>query len=1188
MTRTLSTAVILGCCMAVALSVTGAEGDYLTKYKGGVDTPHDTLAIPYAGGKPKVLFIVGRDQGQGQEVKEIAQRADFDFEVFFCMKYDAIGGEGAYYSEAAGVTSKEKEAALIDKLMRDWDVVVLGSVQFNTLPASCKHLLLRKFKEGTGIVAARYRNDYSLFAKQGKPALEGVERITGGMPFEGLFSWNTGWLKRMTGGGKTPLILRPPIVKKEILFPADSPFELAMLEGLVECRAGDKARFVSIDDRVPRGYWGPLACFLGDNSYDSVMSLLSFRQELDIECGLFAKAIYWAAGMEPKLAFEGLPSKTVKLPPNEPAELPLRLTASAAGHTLRWAISDKSGRAAGAGALNLQGKEFTLKLPPLCANGFFLKLQLLNHDKAVEDWGFVYLDVKGKTVFGPVVFDQDRFERGQEAKGSVAAPDGAKVKMTLIDRWGREIGSGVFTAKAGKAAFALPLGGTRSMRVAAVAELLDQQGKTIAVATADTFVPQLVKNDFLVALWPSLMSTDLTALSNRDTLAEKLGLNAEIGTGMDLTLFNLNGIWREHWVGRYLPDVNDPVKRKDALDKVLASAKEARKLSRRTHLVGDEVRVSTTLGANAAQPWREWLAEDYRNDIAALNTAWGSTYKAFDEIPIFTKEEVDTYKKESFPRYMDVSRFAQVNTGNFLKEVKDITNPLSPDTLAGLQYLSIFGNDAEYLAMNMDCLSSPSPYDPSLKLMRDMGGMDAVFGGWTGGYFSQRSRYRELLWANLANGCDSLWLFIESGGEGMLCCDGRIAEHVQGVLPDYQAMTNGLGTFVTRAKRLDSSVAMLHDYRSVVGAEKLDKLSNYAESHKVFDRVLNDNGLQYRYVGGRALENGALEKGGVKTLLLPCANALTTKQVEAVRSFVKNGGTVVADVAPALMDGHGTAVADGALADVFGVKQNFDGKPVTGEVKSPLGLNLPFAIAMPGVVATTAQSHGTVGDAPAIFENHYGKGTAWLLNFTPFSYSDLAEIIQEGPAAAAIAKLMGVKSLVRLADAQGDSLRGVRVFNVFELDGRKLLIMLPARGAAEARLILDGQYYAHNTLAGKDIGLTGQIPLGAVERDCPLVFGLSPSRIAGIEAKFSEPPTRGKNVEVLVSLEGRDKGRDLIHVELRGPDGGKCLWLTGNEELRDGKASLRLPVAANERPGKYVLTVTDILSGKSTKLEYSL
>lgn len=1172
---------------ALALPLAAApnfNGDYLTKYKGGVDTPHAKLASPYANGKPKVLFIVGKDIGEGQEVKEITQRADLDFDVFFCMMSNAIGGEGRYYSEAADVTPKEKERALLDKLSGGWDVIVLGSVQFNSLPPSCKYMLLRKFRKGTGIVAVRYRSDYALFAKGGKPSPEGVDYITGGMPFEGLFSWRTGWLNKMTGKGERPLVLRDPTAKTTIkTFPKGAPFERGMLDGLVECRDGGKARLVSIDDRVSRGYWNDQTCFFGDLACDDLTSLLAFRKELDIECGLFAKAIYWAAGMEPKVGLKGLPGQTVKLSAGEPSGLPLSLSTSADGLTLRWELFDKLGRAV---CFGTPDKDFAIKLPALHAGGFFLKLQLLDQAGAVEDWGYVHLDVKGKTSFGPVAFDQEFFERGQDAKGSVAAPDNANVKVTLLDRWGRELSAGVFASKAGKAAFSLPIGGTRSMRVAAVAELLDPQGKVAAVATRDVYVPQLVKNDFLLALWPRLQNMDLLFITNRETFAGQLGINAEIGTGLDLTLVNMNEVWRQHWVGRNLPDVDDPEKRKAALDMVGASAREARKLSRRTHLVGDEVHVSTALSANATEPWRKWLAKDYQDDIGVLNSAWGSDYKSFAAIPVFAKDEVDSFKKESFPRYMDISRFAQINTGDFIKEVKDITAPLSPDTLAGLQYLSIFKNDAEYLAMNMDCLSSSSPADPSLRLMRDLGGENALHGGWTGGYFSQRPHVRKLLWTNLANGNNSLWLFIESGGEGILACDGRIAEHAQKVLPDYQAMANGLGTFVARAKRLDSSVAMLHDYRSVVGAEKLDKLSRYEESHKVFDRMLNDNGLQYRYLGGRALENGAA--GKFKVLLLPFANALTAKQTDAVRAFVKGGGTVVADVAPGLMDGHGATVKDGLLADVFGVKQNFDGKTATGAVKSTLGLDLPFGIAVPNVVATTAQSHGTVGGTPALFENHYGKGTAWLLNFTPFSYSDLAEMSQEGQTAAAFAKIVGSKPLARLVDAQGSNICGIEVFNVFELDGRKLLVMLPAKKATGARLALDGRHHVHDTLTGMDLGLTDHIALDAVEKGCPLVFDLSLSRVEGIDARLSASPAKGRIVDVEVVLKGRDKGRNLVHVELRGPDGKKCPWAIGNEELRDGRATLQLPVAANERPGKYVLTVTDVLSGKAAQLEYTL
>ena len=789
--------------------------------------------------------------------------------------------------------------------------------------------------------------------------------------------------------------------------------------------------------------------------------------------------------------------------------------------------------------------------------------------KTVEDWGHVYLLAESKVKFGKLAFNKDFYERNDKVSGSIEAPDGSKVRISFFDRWGRDISSGVFAAKNGKAEFSLPLNDTESMRIAVVADLFNKSNKQVAEVTGDLFVSQMHEKDFLIAMWPSTANLDLMFINNYQTLAEKLGVNGVIDEGGDKT--TLNGqlaVWRQHWVGRYFKDVNEPKALAKNLKMVKESAATARKYSRRTHLVGDEVRVGCDLSEHGLPVWRAWLKKDYNGDIAKLNSNWGTDYKSFDDIPVFTKKEIEAYKKDHFPRYLDLKRFAQINTGDFLGKVRALTKPVSPHTLAGLQYLSLFKNDAECFARNMNLVSTASPTDPTLKLMRDMCEPGSLFGGWTGGYFNQRHEYRRLIWSNLFNGCNSLWLFIESAGEGMLACDGRIPKHIEWVMADYQAVVNGLGQFVMQATRLDSKVAILHDYRSVIGAERFDKLSRYSESHKVFDKILNDAGIQYHYIGGRELTEGILAKEGFKTLLLPFTTSITTKQAAAIKQFVRNGGTVIADIAPGIMNGHGKVVKKGMLADVFGVDQKAENQPMNGEVTSSVGIKLPFAMAMPGVKASSAKSLGNVSIAPAFFKNKYGKGTAWLLNFTPLAFGDLAEIGSEAECAAAFGKLFDVKPLVHFENAQNKPLPGIEIFNIYDLGGRRMLVILPSLNMPEkdgAKVVLNKEWYVCNTLNGKEYGYTKVIPLGKVKRYEPLIFDLSPVKITGITAKLSAKPVRGKIIDIPVSLEGRKSGEDIIHYELIGPDGKKCLWFNGQATLKNGRGNLKLPIALNEK-----------------------
>jgi len=78
-------------------------------------------------------------------------------------------------------------------------------------------------------------------------------------------------------------------------------------------------------------------------------------------------------------------------------------------------------------------------------------------------------------------------------------------------------------------------------------------------------------------------------------------------------------------------------------------------------------------------------------------------------------------------------------------------------------------------------------------------------------------------------------------------------------------------------------------------------------------------GLQYQYVSYEQVETGELTKGGYAVFIMPHSWAISREEAREIRSFVQNGGTVIADVVPGILDGHGAIQARGMLADLFPV-----------------------------------------------------------------------------------------------------------------------------------------------------------------------------------------------------------------------------------------------------------------------------
>jgi len=119
-----------------------------------VATPHIAWAKPYYRGAPKVLFLTHRNAMR--EVIELAQRLSMDYKVFACESPGKFGetGQGvdASWRLIRGNSAEELADRLRADLQRDYDVIVVGNIKWDELPLDCRYDVLRKVKEGTGLV----------------------------------------------------------------------------------------------------------------------------------------------------------------------------------------------------------------------------------------------------------------------------------------------------------------------------------------------------------------------------------------------------------------------------------------------------------------------------------------------------------------------------------------------------------------------------------------------------------------------------------------------------------------------------------------------------------------------------------------------------------------------------------------------------------------------------------------------------------------------------------------------------------------------------------------------------------------------------------------------------------------------------------------------------------------------------
>jgi len=122
-------------------------------------------------------------------------------------------------------------------------------------------------------------------------------------------------------------------------------------------------------------------------------------------------------------------------------------------------------------------------------------------------------------------------------------------------------------------------------------------------------------------------------------------------------------------------------------------------------------------------------------------------------------------------------------------------------------------------------------------------------------------------------------------------------------------------------------------------------------------------GEGFDFVSSRTLDR--LKNNHAKVLFMAGCSALSDAEAAAIEEFVKNGGTVIADFLPGILDENLTPRKSGALSRIFGGTGFAEApKAVVGKVEHPL-----FKAAQTYVTGT-----------PVVVKN-YGKGKAILLNF---------------------------------------------------------------------------------------------------------------------------------------------------------------------------------------------------------------
>ena len=640
--------------------------------------------------------------------------------------------------------------------------------------------------------------------------------------------------------------------------------------------------------------------------------------------------------------------------------------------------------------------------------------------------------------------------------------------------------------------------------------------------------------------------------------------------------------------------------------------------------------------------FRDYAKQQYRT-LDRLNAEYGTRHDRWDQVePVGHQTALEA---GHIPLWIDHRRHMDSVWANYFARGRQAISSVVPDARVGYmasndgahsprKIAGLGGNDYAKLAQAMS-LNFPYPYVPQIAATRDLSAPGTLIGtGWFGGYTNHNRGSRDgkwhrwLIWNSILRGANAITIWQGSGLGRDIIIGTTMAPDFAWY--DFMAETHrtanqirsGIGKLLMAMERPDDGIAVLYSRASMLRANFTPEFPGAWDGFASVPVLFPESGFQYRYISPQQLEQGALSERGLRLLYLPYCQALSDQEAQRIRAFVHRGGTVVADLRPGVTDEHGKARKAGALDDVFGIRQNtaeanaLKGPVVLAEPMGAIGGSLPEARADGSLRLAGAAALARVQSAPAVTVTDYGAGRAVLLNFAMSDYivdpvhigSGHFSRFRDADSALAAVKLMREvfgRSGIEPAVVLSPHVPGCHAFRFRSGGGQIIGVLwdippyLPGVGyrrnmadyeevGSQTRTVglhLEGPKHVYDMLRGEYLGLRRAIDFELSPGQIRLVAAL-PYRVESLSVSIlTQGIRRGQKVAFGMQVRsGQGEPVEALHVhrlEVTGPDAKLRPHYARNLVARQGVCAGTVPLALNETPGRWKLSVRDVATGIS-------
>lgn len=610
--------------------------------------------------------------------------------------------------------------------------------------------------------------------------------------------------------------------------------------------------------------------------------------------------------------------------------------------------------------------------------------------------------------------------------------------------------------------------------------------------------------------------------------------------------------------------------------------------------------------------FRAFLKQEYNGSLGDLNATWGTQYASWDDVVMMLNKDID-YKTNPAPG-VDRMRFIESVVADAYAYINDVARKYDPELRLGLSGTRPAKgyNGYDYykiLTSNADAIINYGGPMPAQS--RSFAAPHDFTATWQGYGSNFRPTAGAQVWRAFIVGHDAYINYCTYPTRGMHHVDWTLTGGAAPRRDIYRELNSGIAELVRAGTRGRDAFAIHYSQASVhmlplsvAGISEKEFLANLDS----LEKLLEDSGIEPRYVATEQINAGKLNDLGVKVLYLPLSTAIGDDEARQIEAFVRGGGTIIADALCGLRDRHGRPRETGALDHLFNITRK--GEPtyiaklgkLDGDTSAIVG---EWNLTAPGAAHALTLGNNT---APAMIERAVGRGRAMLLNFTFADYN----VVQPGGVGGeldiitraktdrrheaqaqfrALLSTSGIEPAIRVDATPNDQGLRLETLTARHTDGDALYALVQAvhvdafnlddRATNAAVVHLPKRGHVYDIRAGKYLGHTDRVDVTLTEGDAH-VLAVLPRKASNLSLDVDRPRVApGQTLRYNITVDS--SARSIAHVTVTGPDGQPRPAYTANVET-----SGAIPLALNDAPGAWRINARDVATGLTTSATFQV